>query len=113
MRILITGADGPLAAVAAAALRGQHDLRLIGSAEKLPDQVETRGLDYRSVDLREPEQVAVALAGIEAVAHLAPHIPFSTPDAEAEKLALDTAARGAFVLCREALKAGVKRIVLA
>jgi nucleoside-diphosphate-sugar epimerase len=60
-----------------------------------------------------PEQVAPLVAGVDAILHLSPYTPHSTPDADSERDALDHAARGTFVLLQEALKAGVKRVVLA
>jgi nucleoside-diphosphate-sugar epimerase len=95
MRILITAADRPLGQVVAQALGAGHDLRVTGS------------------DLREPEQVDPLLEGVEAVVHLAPHTRLDPADANAEKEALDLAARGTFVLLHAALKAGVRRIVMA
>jgi UDP-glucose 4-epimerase len=50
---------------------------------------------------------------MDAALHLAVYSPFSTPDPAAEKEALDRAARGTFVLLHAALKAGVRRVVLA
>jgi nucleoside-diphosphate-sugar epimerase len=111
MRILITGADQPLGSLAAQALRGEHELRLTGTEARAPAGL--AGLSYAPADLREPEQVAPLVVGIEAVAHLALHAPMATPDALAEKLALDVSARGMFVLLHAALKAGVRRVVLA
>lgn len=110
MRILITGAERPLGAVAARALRGDHELRLTGSQEAAPPGLD--GLEYRAADLREPDQAEPLLEGIEAVVHLEVSEPFPTPDAAAEKEALDRAARGTFVLLHGALKAGVRRVVL-
>ena len=57
-----------------------------------------------------PEEL---VEGMEAVAHLALHAPFETPDAAAEKQALDGSARGTFVLLQAALAAKVPRVVLA
>jgi nucleoside-diphosphate-sugar epimerase len=111
MRILITGADHPLGALAARALRGEHELRLTGAEARAPAEFE--GLSYTPADLREPEQVAPLVEGIDAVAHLALHQPMATPDAAAEKQALDVSARGMFVLLHAALKAGARRVVLA
>lgn len=111
MRILITGVDQPLGELAARALRGEHELRLTGALAEAPAGLEA--LPYTPADLREPDQVAPLLEGIEAVAHLALHTPFATPDAAAEKLALDVSARGMFVLLHAALKAGVRRVLLA
>jgi nucleoside-diphosphate-sugar epimerase len=111
MRILITAANTPLGQLAARALREQHELRLTDAQPEGPAGLQT--LPYAAADLREPEQGAPLVEGIEAIAHLAPHAPFATPDASAEKEALDTAARGTYVLLREALRAGVRRVVLA
>lgn len=111
MRILITGADQPLGMAAARALRGEHEVRLAGSQALSPAGFQD--LSYTPADLREPEQVAPLVEGIEMIAHLAAHAPVSTPDPQSEGQALDTAARGTYVLLQEALKAGVTRVVLA
>ena len=111
MRILITGADQPLGGLGARALRGEHELRLTGMEARAPSGLEE--LSYTPADLREPEQVAPLVEAIDAVAHLALHPPLATPDAAAEKLALDVSARGMFVLLHAALAAGVQRVVLA
>ncbi|MFN3651740.1 MAG: NAD-dependent epimerase/dehydratase family protein [Armatimonadota bacterium] len=96
MRLLVTGAESPLGRVVVEALEGEHELRGTGDA-----------------DLRSPEQLRPLLEGVETVLHLAPHSPASpaTPEAEAE--VLDLAARGTYVLLKEALAAGVRRVVLA
>jgi UDP-glucose 4-epimerase len=111
MRILITGADQPLGELAARALTPEHEVRLTGTAAHAPSGLEA--LPYTPADLREPEQVSPLLAGVEAVAHLALYQPFATPDAAAEKQALDVSARGMYVLLHAALAAGVRRVVLA
>jgi len=111
MRILITGADQPLGELAARALMGEHEVRLTGAAPQPPPGLEA--LRYTPADLREPDQVAPLVEGIEAVAHLALHQRMATPDAEAEKQALDVSARGIYVLLHAALAAGVSRLVLA
>jgi nucleoside-diphosphate-sugar epimerase len=111
MRILITGADQPLGELAAAALRGEHELRLTGARARAPEGLAS--LPYTPADLREPAQVAPLLAGVEAIAHLALHAPIVTPDAAAEKEALELSARGMFVLLQEGRRAGVRRVVLA
>jgi nucleoside-diphosphate-sugar epimerase len=111
MHVLITGADQPLGGAVARALRGSCTLRLTGSDALAPPGCEE--LEYTPADLREPDQVNPLLEGIDAVAHLAVHACFSTPDAEAEKLALDLAARGTYVLLHAALKAGTRRVVMA
>jgi nucleoside-diphosphate-sugar epimerase len=111
MRILITGADTRLGRAAAAALRAGHDLRLTGAQPDPPEGA--AGLPYTPADLREPDEVTPLLEGVEAVLHLVVYEPFPTPDAAAEKEALDRAARGTFVLLHAGLAAGVRRVVLA
>ncbi len=111
MRILITGADGPLGELAAAALRGSHEVRLTGEAASAPEWA--AGLPYTSADLREPDAVEALVAGCEAVAHLAVYARAETPDVAAEDAALDRASRGTFVLLHAAKTAGVRRVVLA
>jgi nucleoside-diphosphate-sugar epimerase len=111
MRILITGADQPLGGLAATGLRGDHELRLTGSRATAPPNLEA--LPYTAADLREPGEVEPLLQGMDAVAHLALHAPLPTPDPAAEKLALDQAARGTYVLLQAALAARVPRFVLA
>jgi nucleoside-diphosphate-sugar epimerase len=111
MRILITGADQPLGDLAANTLSAKHEVRLTGTATRAPDGL--AALPYTPADLREPEQVAPLLEGVEAIAHLALHQALPTPDAAAEKQALDVSARGMYVLLHAALAAGVRRVVLA
>src|SRR5947208_4116075 len=111
MRILVTGADQPLGGLAAQALMGKHEVRLTGTQARAPAGLEA--LPYVPGDLREPDQVAPLVEGVEAVAHLALHEPMSTPDAAAEKQALDVSARGMYVLLHAALAARVRRVVLA
>src|SRR5947208_1922799 len=111
MRILVTGADQPLGGLAAQALMGKHEVRLTGTQARAPAGLEA--LPYTPADLREPEEVAPLVEGMEAVAHLALHAPFETPDVAAEKQALDVSARGMFVLLQAALAAKVPRVVLA
>jgi nucleoside-diphosphate-sugar epimerase len=111
LRILITGADQPLGELAARAWQGEHELRLTGARPEPPGTLGT--LSYTPADLREPDQVEPLMKGIDAVAHLALHAPFPTPDAAAEKLALDVATRGTYVLLQAALAARVPRVILA
>src|SRR6266852_3406079 len=108
MRILVTGVDQPLGGLAARALMAGHELRLTGAEALAPAGFET--VPYIPADLREPDEVAPLVEGMEAIAHLALHAPMPAPDAAAEKQALDAAARGMFVLQRAALGAGVRRL---
>lgn len=110
MRVLITGADTPLGAAVARALQGAHDVRLTGWAKTPPG---LGGAAYTAADLREPDAVAPLMEGVDAVAHLALHAPLATPDWQAERWALDWAARGTYVLMKAALAAGAGRVVVA
>jgi nucleoside-diphosphate-sugar epimerase len=96
MTVLITGADTPLGRAAVAALSDGRRIRPVGS----------------EVDLREPAVVGPLVAGVEAVVHLEPHA-LGEADPTPDALRLDRAARGAYVLLREALAAGVQRVVVA
>src|SRR5438552_3974201 len=89
----------------------QHEVRLTGTTARAPAALEA--FPYSPADLREPEQVSPLVEGMEAVAHLALHQPMATPDAAAEKQALDVGARGTYVLLHAALAARVRRVVLA
>jgi nucleoside-diphosphate-sugar epimerase len=106
MRVLITGADTPLGKLAVEALGEAHKLRLCDA------RPHAESAAHRA-DLREPEEVAPLAAGMDAVLHLEPYATAPTPDADAEKRVLDRAARGTHVLLHAALKAGVRRVVLA
>lgn len=113
MRILITGADQPLGALAARALRAdpaEHEIVLTGAQALTPGGL--GDLRYSPADLREPTQVTPLVEGIQAVLHLAPHAPVVTTGHASETEALDLAARGTFVLLQSALAAGVERLVL-
>ena len=113
MRILITGSDQPLGALAARALRAdpaEHEILLTGAQALTPAGLDD--LRYTPADLRDPAQVTPLLEGVQAVLHLAPHTPVATPTHASEGEALDLAARGTFVLLHAALAAGVERLVL-
>jgi nucleoside-diphosphate-sugar epimerase len=110
MRILVTGADRPLGAAVARSLRGVHDIRATGQEGAAAG---LEGVAYAAADLREPDAVKELMEGVDAVAHLALHAPLPTPDWQAERWALDWAARGTYVLMQAALAAGVGRVVLA
>lgn len=106
MQVLITGAGTPLSDAVVAALGSQYDLRFTGEPSE-------GALSVVPADLRVPEQVAPLVEGVDAILHLAPYARVSTPDARAERDALNQAARGTYVLLHAALNAGVRRVVLA
>src|SRR5438067_4155095 len=111
MKILITGAHQTLGQRAAKTLQARHELRLTGEAARPPAGLEA--LPYAGADLREAEQVAPLVEGIDAVAHLALHAPRAARAVIPEKQLLDTGARSTYLLLREGLAAGVRRVVLA
>ncbi len=111
MNVLLTGADRPLGALAATRLRGDHSLRLTGSAPALDGQLSA--MDYRAADLRVPDEVAPLVGGMDAVLHLDPHDPAPVAGVDAEQERLDVAARGTYVLLQAASQAGIGRVVVA
>lgn len=111
MRILITGADRPLAAAVVPSLLPDYYVRLTGAA---PAPVAAlAGQDYVPADFRDPAQAAPLVEGMDAILHLVPYAPATSTDPATEKHTLDTAARGTYVLLHAALKSGVRRMVLA
>ncbi len=110
MNILITGASGQLAQAVAAALAGEHQLRLI-------DRVPASGPDRAEVvqaDLLDADSMWRAMRGIHAVVHTATPPPDLPPAGLARDQALmDLDTRGTHVLLSAALDAGVRRCVYA
>ena len=111
MRILLTGADRPLGALAAVRLGEAHDLRLTGSAATLKGA--PVATDYHAADLRVPEQVQPLVAGMDAVVHLDPYDPAPVTGDNAEQDRIDIAGRGTYVLLQAASQAGVTIAVVA
>ncbi len=108
MPILITGGDSRLARSLAATLPPTMPVRLLDSHFSLPAPANAESL---TGDLRDPETVRAALAGVDTVIHLAPLvITEQTADASA---ALDMTMRGSYVLVNAARAAGVTKIILA
>ena len=107
MNILITGADRPLGHLAAGHFQDAHRLRLTGETRS------ASGDGYQGADLREPEEVAPLVEGIQAVLHLAVYDPAPLSGRNPEQDRLELASRGTYVLLDEARKAGVERVVLA
>jgi nucleoside-diphosphate-sugar epimerase len=106
MRLLITGGESHLAQTLAAAFAGRHDVRLAAGPTAGP------GPERLAGDLRDPAFAAHALAGVDAVIHLAPLWP-GLPADHTDQERLDHAARGTYVLLTEAARLGVRRVVLA
>jgi nucleoside-diphosphate-sugar epimerase len=106
LRVLLTGAAGPLGGAAAAALAGAgHTVR----ATDLAPPPAGAPLAFQAGPLTDPAFVARLLDGIDAVVHLAPLSLFEASPGEL----LDTAARGTHVLLKGALDAGIRLAVQA
>ena len=110
MKVLLTGTDRPLGALAATRLSETHHLRLTGSAPALEGKL--AAMDYRAADLRVPEEAASLVDDMDAVVHLDPYDPAPITGADAEQERLDVAARGTYVLLQSASQAGIARVVL-
>ena len=109
MQLLITGADRPLGKATAERLCATHELRLTGIAPG-PSSVDW---DYQQADLRSAEQVAGLVPGVDVVLHLAEFEPTVGGYEGEEQERLERATLGTHMLCQEARKAGVERIVVA
>ena len=103
MRMLVTGADGPLGTLAVSLLKKGHDLTCVGR---------TSGEGWPSVDLRDPETVRPLVADCDAIVHLDPFGRTVAQGKKNEQDLLDLAAQGTYVLLTEATTAGVDRVVL-
>jgi uronate dehydrogenase len=110
MRILITGADQRLGAIAGAHFGKDRDVLLTGQGSENPV---SSSLEYRSADLRDPEAVPSLVEGVDAVLHLGNFDPPALTSGNAEQDRLEISARGTYVLLDAARTAGVERVVLA
>ena len=106
MHILITGGDSRLARALAVALAAEHTIRLLDSNFLAESPA---GVTHVQADLREPEQVAAVLVGVETVIHLDPLVPNTGQDAVDF---LDRVTRGSYVLFNAARAAGITRFIL-
>lgn len=107
MTLLITAGDSDLARAIAAHFAAEMPVLLFDRAFHTTAPENVRPIVG---DLREPNQIAAALTGVQAVLHLAPILPTRHSD---DITALDEATRGSFVLFNAARAAGVPRIILA
>ncbi|MBE0697591.1 MAG: NAD-dependent epimerase/dehydratase family protein [Anaerolineaceae bacterium] len=105
MRILVTGSTGGIGSwVVKRLLEDGHTLRALD----IPAQPINSDYEYLPGDLRNLAVVRQAMAGIEAVVHLAA-IPYDV-DRQAE-LVLDTNIHGTYNVLLAAQEAGVRRVV--
>ena len=119
MKVLVTGADGFIGShLCEALLRSGHDLRAFvlynsfnswGWLDQTPPDVR-QGLDVFAGDIRDPHGVRTAMAGCDAVLHLAAliAIPYSyhSPDTY-----VDTNVKGTLNVLQAARELGVGRVV--
>jgi nucleoside-diphosphate-sugar epimerase len=76
MKIFLTGGTGVVGTRAIPALvAGGHDVTAVARSEDKAHLVRSLGADPVGVDLFDPDAVAAAVVGHEAVVHLATHIP--------------------------------------
>ena len=101
MRVAVIGADCPWGALLAAELGAGFEVVAIG-AEETSDLA-----NYRQVDLLQREALDPALAGVEAIVHVAGGDP-----ADDEGAVLDIAARGTYVALTAACAVGIEKAVL-
>jgi UDP-glucose 4-epimerase len=110
--VLITGATGALGPrVVQAFLDAGHHVRTFSlhepEAHSLPDSV-----DARLGDVTDAQAVASALQGIETLVHLAALLHIVDPPPEIQERYQRVNVSGTGTLVEEALKAGVRRVVL-
>lgn len=106
MQLLITGGNGHFARAVGVALSSTMNVRLFDAEFSAPLPV---GIATLRGDLRDPDAVAAAVAGVDAIIHLAPLAVLPGMD---EVTALDLATRGSYVLMKAANAAQIERIIL-
>ena len=108
MQLLITGGDSAFARAVAVALAPHHVVRLFDDHFTTPPPP---GVAQLTGDLREPDAVTPAVAGVDAILHLATLGQVQGTGVDAVRV-LDYASRGAFVLMNAAREAGVGRVIV-
>lgn len=103
MRVLVTGGAGRLGRYVVDELRGRHGVRVFDAAA--PDAA----VPSITGDIRSAEQVDAAFAGVEAVIHLAAIPLYTGENRKIWEINVD----GTFNVLEAAVRAGVRRIVLA
>jgi uronate dehydrogenase len=105
-RILVTGAAGHIGRALRAGLAGRYDvLRLADIAPQAPAGP---GEEVCTVDIRRPETLEPAMAGMDCVVHLA-----GIPDEDSWERIRDMNIDGCYNVFESARRAGVKRVVFA
>ena len=114
LRMLVTGGCGFIGAnlVPVLARRGAEVRVLDDFSFGGPERLDGAAVDIRRGDIRDPDAVAAATAGAEAVVHLA--AAGNVADSIAAPLSnFEVNARGTLVMLRAAVDAGVRRFVFA
>jgi UDP-glucose 4-epimerase len=103
MRVAVTGGRGRLGRYVVAALRGEHDVRVLDRAPP------SDGADWPAVDMLDRQAVAEALRGQDAVIHLAAiDSSLGAPD----ETTFDVNVCGTWNLFHAAERVGLRRVVL-
>jgi dihydroflavonol-4-reductase len=109
MKILVTGATGFLGnALVPLLVEDGHQVRVVARGEA--PEAERLGCELFRGDLRDPSTAQKALAGVDALYHLAGRVSRDPKDA---RLMYELHVDGTRLLLGEAKKANLKRIVLA
>jgi len=108
MQLLITGGDSRFARALATALTPEMNVRLFDTQFTAPAPASVTCI---TGDVRDPETLAAAVAGVNTIIHLTPLNLAETPGLD-EVTALDFATRGAYVLMKAAHAANVERVIL-
>jgi nucleoside-diphosphate-sugar epimerase len=107
MRILVTGATGKVGSRIVPRLLGRGDaVRVLVRDRERAQSLHAQGAEVVVGDLLQPETLGQAVAGVEAVLHLAAFFRGATPEQ-----AQATNVEGTLNLARSALAAGVPRFV--
>jgi uronate dehydrogenase len=106
MQVLITGAGGTVGRRLVKALEAEHELRL-GDVHRIDDP------RFVPLDVTKPRDVHAAMAGMEAVVHLAIASGFEGDyeDEEFNQRRFDVNVKGTWNVLHAAAQAGVKRVV--
>ena len=102
MKVVIYGANGMLGPYVVRALEKEHRLRLTDIRK--PPQTESPSCEYRRVDVSDPQAVAAAAEGMDAVVNLS----VSRLD---RRLAFDVNTRGCYNIMTAAVRFGIRRVI--
>jgi nucleoside-diphosphate-sugar epimerase len=109
MKIMVTGATGRIGSrLIARLLERGHTLHLLIRQPENAVNLKTQGVELIAGDLLIPESYEAKLSSVDAIIHLAAFFRGATPE-ETQAVNLD----GTKTLANSALKAGVKRFIMA